>query len=179
MAADLIPASRRTEGIGLYTLANTIGMALGPHLGIYVLQRHGPRWLFTVSACAGILALGIDVFVSYESKRRRAGQTLAMPFGPLDASAGSGGRWDGVVEKSILRTCLVFLFVVMPYGGIMAYVAAYGIDRGVGGIGLYFTVFAVALFVVRIGFGRLSDRYGVTVAFVPGVVAMFAGLLML
>lgn len=30
MAVDLTPASRMTEGIGLYTLANTIGMALGP-----------------------------------------------------------------------------------------------------------------------------------------------------
>jgi MFS family permease len=33
--------------------------------------------------------------------------------------------------------------------------------------------------VVRLGVGRVSDRYGVTVAIVPGLVGMFAGLVIL
>ena len=79
----------------------------------------------------------------------------------------------------MLPTSLVFLFVVLPYGAVMAFVAAYGLEQDVSQIGLYFTVFAVALFVVRLGVGRVSDRYGVTVAIVPGLVSMFAGLVIL
>ena len=42
MSADLIPASRRAEGIGYYSLANTVGMAIGPDLGLRALRPLRP-----------------------------------------------------------------------------------------------------------------------------------------
>jgi MFS family permease len=79
----------------------------------------------------------------------------------------------------VLPASLVFLFVIIPYGAIMAFIAAYGLEQGVTQIGLYFTVFAIALFVVRLVIGRISDKHGVTVAFVPAIIAMASGLVVL
>jgi MFS family permease len=79
----------------------------------------------------------------------------------------------------VLPTSLIFLLVVLPYGAVMAFVAAYGLEQGVTQVGLYFTVFAIALFVVRLVVGRVSDRHGVTVVFVPAILAMTVGLGML
>lgn len=71
------------------------------------------------------------------------------------------------------------LFVIMPYGAIMAYIASFGIAKGVSNIGLYFSVFALALFLVRLVVGRVSDQYGVTIIIIPGFVLMAIGLIVL
>lgn len=173
-AADLVPSSRRSEGIGYYALANTIGMAVGPNLGLALHQSLGSGWLFAASTASGILALATGLWLRYERTRPRH-QPSAAPTPPPAHRRGPGR----LIEKSVLPVCVVFLFVVMPYGAIMAYVAAYGLHQHVGDVGLYFTVFALALLVVRLGVGRITDRYGMTVVFVPGIVVMFAGLLIL
>ena len=190
MSADLIPASRRAEGIGYYSLANTVGMAVGPDLGLRALQQLGPTWLFAASITTGALAFGLGLFVRYERTqhpRAIATPAAAAPATPdwsavqpaVRAPQVAAPRRGRFIEPSVLPTSLVFLFVVLPYGAVMAFVAAYGLEQNVSRIGLYFTVFAIALFVVRLGVGRVSDRYGVTVAIVPGIVMMFAGLLIL
>ncbi|NQX12266.1 MFS transporter [Microbacteriaceae bacterium VKM Ac-2855] len=165
MAADLVPATRRSEGLGLYALANTVGMAIGPELGLHMLQQFGHAALFATSAVTGVLAIGIGFWLSYE---RRHAVTA-----PATATA-TGSR---LIERSAIPACLLFLFIVMPYGAITAYVAAYGIDRGVTNVGLYFTVFAIALLVVRLGVGRFADRRGTAAVLLPSFALMFAGLI--
>lgn len=185
MAADLVPNSRLTEGIGYYTLANTVGMALGPDLGLNIL-KHGANWLFGVGLLTGIIALGIGMFLDYEKKRNSTRpQPEIVQNAVPDADAASSKMVKSSVahgklfEKSVLTTCLVVFFTIMPYGAIMAYIASYGIDRGVDNIGLYFTVFALSLFVVRLTIGRLSNRLGATMLIIPGAVLMIGGLIIL
>lgn len=185
IAADLVPTSRLTEGIGYYTLANTIGMALGPVLGLTMLRQYGAWSLFGTCVVAGIVSLGIGMFMNYEKKRRldRSTSRSTHEITPnTTASAepvNSSSKKGAFFEKSVLTTCLVLLFTVMPYGAIMGYIASYGIDRGVDNIGLYFSVYALSLFVVRIMVGRLSDRYGIAVVILPGIALMFGGLVIL
>lgn len=186
MAADLVPTTRLTEGIGYYTLANTIGMALGPVLGITMLRQYGSWWLFGTCVIAGVISLVIGLFLNYEKKRRlahpgsdAADNAIHDNAAPARLAKSSLKKHGVLFEKSVLTTCLVLLFTVMPYGAIMGYIASYGVERGVGNIGLYFTVYALSLFVVRIIVGKLSDRYGVTMVVLPGIVLMFAGLIVL
>lgn len=185
IAADLVPASRRAEGIGFYSLANTIGMALGPALGLYMLQQHSSWGLFGASFLFGLVSLGIGMFLNYEKKRRLAqsGSTFVKKAS-IETAVTTGTvkiapKRVALFEKSVLTTCLVLFFIVMPYGGIMTYIASYGNDLGVGEIGLYFTMFSVALFLVRLMVGRLSDRHGITVILIPGIVLMIGGLIVL
>ncbi|MCS5498330.1 MFS transporter [Cnuibacter physcomitrellae] len=180
MAADLVPARRRAEGMGYYALANTLGMALGPNLGLSLRTLPGPPWLFLASAAFGLVSLAAIAAVRYESQRRRAGAIPASGPRPSDRGAAPGVRERrGVIERSILPVAVTALFVVAPYGALIAFVAVYGLQRGVDAIGLYFSVFAAALFVVRIGIGRLADRLGAVRVLVPALVLMIAGLLIL
>jgi len=185
MSADLVPSSRLTEGIGYYTLANTVGMALGPDLGLNILQ-HNAHWLFGAGVLAGMISLVIGLFMNYEKKRCMS-QQVSGPIPETNRNAAEPAAKVArlsltrrkLFEKTVLAPSLVILFSIMPYGAIMAYIASYGIDRGVGNIGLYFTVYALSLFVVRLMVGRLSDRHGVTMVIIPGFILMFAGLVVL
>ena len=56
LAADVIPASRRGEGIGYFGLGSTVAMAMAPALGLWLLSE-GAVNLFLSSITAALLAL--------------------------------------------------------------------------------------------------------------------------
>lgn len=164
MAADLIPARRRAEGMGYFSLTNTVGMAIGPALGLFLLPLAGPWGLFGTALAAALVSLLLGSLSLYEKQRPRPPQRV------------HGG---GIVERSVLSTAVALSLMIFPYGGIMGYVATYGADRGVTGIGWYFTVYAGALFLVRAVAGRWADRWGATKVLVPGALVMATGLVLL
>ncbi len=99
MSADLIPASRRAEGVGYYSLANTIGMAIGPGLGLSALQNFGPAWLFGVSVASGALSFGLGMFIRYEHNARHhaaaalEAEDVGWPIRPRQSRRPRSRRW--------------------------------------------------------------------------------------
>ena len=57
IVADIIPASRRGEGIGYFGLGSTVMMALAPAVGLFLLSEIGPSALFFSSAAVSFLAV--------------------------------------------------------------------------------------------------------------------------
>ncbi|MDV2583595.1 MFS transporter, partial [Alkalibacillus haloalkaliphilus] len=55
IVADIIPASRRGEGMGYFVLSTNMAMVLGPFIGLMIMQQWGPQMLFSL---AGMVALG-------------------------------------------------------------------------------------------------------------------------
>jgi len=57
VAIDVLPSSRRTEGIGFYGLSNNLAMAIGPTIGIWLYQLTGSFdllfWLALAVAVGG------------------------------------------------------------------------------------------------------------------------------
>ncbi|MBL2020817.1 MFS transporter, partial [Klebsiella pneumoniae] len=62
-ASDLIPATRRGEGIGYFGLAATIAMALGPLTGIWLMDKYGFGVLFLITGLSTVLAFALAQFV--------------------------------------------------------------------------------------------------------------------
>lgn len=184
MSADLVPASRRAEGIGYYALANTTGMALAPALGIYLMQEFSNTALLIGGVIAGTLSLLGGLFIRYERNRRElkaASQEskTAQDSKPAPEKKAPQARKGFYFDKHVLKTSLIAFFVVFPYGGIIGYIASYGQEIGIEQIGLYFTFYALAVFVVRLFVGKLSDRYGIPMVLIPGIVSMAGGLVLL
>ena len=192
MSADLVPASRRAEGIGYYALANTMGMALAPALGLFLMQQISNAALLVGGVIAGSLSLLGGLFIRYERNRKAAlknpaeeksnhGEKVSQES---DAALAQQAPTPQVkrgfyLDSHVLKTALIAFFVVFPYGGIIGYIASYGQDIGVAQIGLYFTCYAMAVFVVRLFVGKMSDRYGIPMVLIPGIVSMAAGLVIL
>jgi len=164
IAVDLTPASRRAEGVGYYSLANTVGMAIGPLLGLTVLGHFGNSALLVTGTLAGALCLGLGTLMGTGSPTPRVSAPLAL---------------GTLIEKSVLKNALVMFFLTVPYGALMGFIASYGADRGVAEVGLYFSTYAIALFLIRLVAGKIADRRGPTVVLLPGMLAMFTGLVVL
>ena len=148
-AIDVLPSSRRGEGIGYYGLSNNLATAIGPVVAIYVLQafRGDFKALFWLSMLFSFAGLIIDA-------------SIRMP------------RRDFVPDKAILsldrffllrgfREAVAMLCFSFSYGVISTYVAIYGKQElGIGGgTGLFFSLFAVGLIVSRLtGAHALRDN---------------------
>jgi len=73
---------------------------------------------------------------------------------------------------------MVFLLTV-TYGPILSLLALYGVDRGLGNVGVFFTVYAIVLTATRPVSGRLADGWGFEPTAAFGFVFVGAGLLIL
>lgn len=58
LAVDIIPSSRRGEGVGYFGLGNTISMGIAPALGVMLLTDFSSDFLFAFSTSGGIIVLG-------------------------------------------------------------------------------------------------------------------------
>ena len=167
VASDVIPAEKRSEGMGYYGAASTIAMALGPALGLFLIGSGNFRILFFSSAVIAALGLIGAFFINYEKRSEFA------------RTPGVHNVRGVILEKTALPPSLVLLFTTVTYGGIMTFIPLYATSRGVQNIGLFFTVYAVVLLISRPLVGRLADRYGAHKFVAPGLLVVAAALVLL
>ena len=156
LVADLAPASRRGEAIGVWGLAPTVAMALGPAAGGALAHVGGTGAAFLGTAALFLAALGLMLPVV---EPHRA---------PAAPSA-------GVFPRGALLPCAVLFLSSLSYGAIVAFVPV-ELGSGPGRTGAYFTVYALSILLVRPLAGRLSDRHGRRAVIVPGLVGGAAGV---
>ncbi len=164
IAADLIPAERRGEGMAYYSVTPPLGMALGPWIGLTVMNAHGFDAMILVASAMTLIALAAAFLVKAPS--------LHEPDrGPI--------RVRGIIEGSVVRLSSIYMFVALTFGGTLAYITLYAIEAGVANPGIFFPVYAVAVVLSRPFAGRLFDRHGPDVTILPGLFATAIGMFLL
>jgi MFS family permease len=153
---DLIPVSRRTEGLAYWGMAPTAAIAVAPMIGLFVHRLGG--W---TALCVEIATL--SAFMAVWASRLPGGQSAGPPAMPRLREL-----WDWQVVKATLSLAVVSF----GYGGITSYVAILSLERGIHPESLFFTVFAISVVLVRVFTSRLGDRFGHKVLLYPAFVAM-------
>ena len=125
---DLMPASRRAEGIGYYGISTILAVAVAPAVGLWVYQ-HGWLWL---CVSIGVLNLTMAIIAT-----QLAGISHAI-------SPRTGTPWlsHEVMEWRVTLVSLTLFLMSFGYGGVTSFVAIYAREHGVTPPSLYFTVCA-------------------------------------
>lgn len=165
IVTDLIPKKRRGEGMGYFGLSGNIAMAFGPAFGLVLITIANFHILFFICAFFGAAALLFSSFIRYKPVESI---TVQMPR----------TKWD-FYEKSAFKPAILFFFITLTYGGIASFLPLYAIEAGVKGIEWYFFYFAISVMISRTFGGRLYDRRGIRVIFIPGAISMILGMLLL
>ena len=148
VAIDVLPSSRRTEGIGYYGLSNNLAMALAPTLGVWIHRMsHSFELLFWMALLMACLGMLVD-------------STVRLSYRPAlkDRPPLSLDRFF------LLRGWLLGLNMVafgFCFGVLSSYLAIYGKETmGItSGTGTYFMLLAAGLMMSRL-FGARSLRRG-------------------
>ena len=139
VAIDVLPSSRRTEGIGYYGLSNNLAMAIAPTIGIFVYKyTHSFELLFWIALVVACIGWMVDSTVDLKSKeivRNKSKISLDRFF--------------------LLRGWLLGLNMVafgFSFGVLSNYLAIYGKEvMGItGGTGTYFMLCSIGLILSRL-----------------------------
>jgi MFS family permease len=159
MAADLAPAARRGQVMGLVGIAANVALAIGPAAGLFLIERFNFQWLFMVSTGTALVALVLALGQP---------ETLAAP---VRVPLALGSAFSGAA----LYPCAIVLCLMSTYGVQSTFLPLYAVSRG-GHAGVFFTVMACAIIVSRAFGGGLSDQVGRAPVAAAGTVGVAAAM---
>lgn len=163
LCVDIMPSSRRGEGLGYYGLTNNTAMALGPMTGLMLHGQISYSSIFLVgmlASTAGLLcAIAVkartpeSMRIAAATPRQQFSTTLPKPKISLDRF---------VLLKGI-PVSISLLMLSIPYGATTNFVAMYAHEINISApTGFFFTLMAVGMGASRIVAGKKVDRGYIT-----------------
>lgn len=167
VAIDVLPSSRRAEGIGYYGLSNNIATAISPTVALLLFDRfQNYDMLFWVALFTAMLGLWSTSQVKMRERDIKRDQR------PLSL--------DRFVLVKGWREGIAMICYSFSYGVLATYIAIYGKEElGItGGTGLFFMLLAIGLILSRLVGSRTLRQGKVTQnATVGTAISMFGYLL--
>jgi MFS family permease len=164
VAADRIPASRRTEGLALYSAAGMLPISLGGLLGDAILARASYAALFAASA--GFAALSFAL-------------TLALRDAPRSDGSRAAHAPHGFAHALRQRDLVPLWFLGAVFGlalaGVFTFVKRFVMETGTASVGTFFSAYTGAAIGVRVLGGQLPDRIGARRVLLPALATLAAG----
>ncbi|RAN76858.1 MFS transporter [Bacillus sp. SRB_331] len=171
ITADLIPESRKGEGMGYYGLTLNLGMAIGPFLGLTVMQQAGTNLMFIINALCALFALVAGLFVKLPKKTVMLERTIERK---TDMKIGD------FLETSAIPVSLVSAFFALVYSGIVSFVSIYAKEQSLVEVsGYFFVVYAVVLLISRPFSGKWFDLFGANIIIYPAILCLAVGTFLL
>ena len=143
VAIDVLPSSRRNEGIGYYGLSNNLAMAVSPSFAIYLYsQTHNFELLFWLALAIATFGLAVDATVTLE-QRQVLNNKKAVSLDRFFLKRG----WLLGINMVFFGFC---------FGVLSNYLAIYGKQvMGItGGTGTWFLLCAMGLMLSRLQGGK-------------------------
>lgn len=155
---NILPESRRAEGIAYWGLSTIAAIAVAPSLGFWVYQ-FGWRALCLESAALNVLMA-----------------VIAWRLPPQQVVARHGKPPGRLIEWRVLILSFTLFLYSFGYGGITSFTALYADANGVAPKSIYLTTLALTILVTRPLSGRIGDRWGYRRVFLPCLVLITIGL---
>lgn len=157
---DVIPPSRRGEGMGWYGLAMTLGMALGPILGLWIAKSFSFHYLFLICTVLALIAFILSFITKIPKVKYTEKKQISF------------------FEKTVLPIAIVTFFLSFTFGGITTFLPLFAAKIQVN-VGIFFLAYAITLIIIRPLTGRISDKYGEEIIIVPALFILAIALLVL
>ncbi|MDX9746925.1 MAG: MFS transporter [Paludibacter sp.] len=166
LIVDILPASRRGEGLGFFGIANNLAMVVGPMTGLMLQSHYGYLVIFYLAITTGLIGFVFATTIKVEKvsvAREKAPLALDRFFLIKGTQAG-----------------FTLMLTGIPYGMFITYLAVYGLELGIrSDLGLFFTLLAVGLIGSRLFSGKMVDKGQLTRAIEYGLLISVAGMLLL
>lgn len=146
LVMDVLPPKKRGEGLGYYGLAFTISMAVGPMLSALIIKEANYQILFIFATAVAFIGSSILLGLKFPSDFKTRTTIKA--------------GLKGFLSPAAFPVALLTLFVMMPYGAILNFIAIYCLQIGAGSSMLFFLSLAIGLTFSRIFAGKEFDKNG-------------------
>lgn len=156
MAADLIPKEQLSVGLGYFSIAQAVPGAIGPLLGLAVVENYGFEALFRVALLLTSIAFILSFFLTAESPR-------TLFFGEkTNPKSGATETLAVMKNRGVAFPSLIMFLICFANSGVIAFIAQYAIEKKISGAGYYFTVMTVVTVLIRFLFPQMLKRINQT-----------------
>lgn len=172
--AQILPAARRGEGIGYYSMSSTLGTAIGPFLAIWMMLNVGYHAIFILSTLIAVCCLAVCLFINVPNlpQTTKNIETTAIQQKPSFISR--------FIEPKALPISLIMLFTSICYSGVLSFINFYAKEINlVQAASFFFLMYAIAILISRPITGPLMDRKGANIIMYPAFIIMGVALVLL
>lgn len=149
--ADLVPAGKWGEAMGVHGVCFSTGLAIGPAIGSAITDNFSINILFYCSSLFALLSIVIlaNMKETLANKQRFKAGHLKI-------------KKQDIIEWQVLPAALIVLWSYISYGVILTVISDWSKHLGTSNKGLFFMVFTLSSLLIRFVAGKVSDRYGRT-----------------
>jgi MFS family permease len=171
IVAQIIPDKRRGEGIGYYSMSQILATALGPLIGITLIQRNDFRIIFMVASIIAAIGFGISFIVSQPDRK---------PLRQAQAQAAKTFQISNYLEFTAIPISMIVLIVGFNYSAVLTFISLYSKELHLEkAASFFFFVYAFIVIISRPFSGQLLDRRGKNFVVYPCLVLFAIGMLLL
>lgn len=164
IVSDIIPQNLRGRGIGYFGLSMTLGMAIGPSLGVLLLKHqfdmHG-IFLLTAVLC----------FISFICSLFLRPPAVAKNDKPFNVKH--------LFEKRVMGIAGIEFFFGLVYASVMVFATLHGLELQIENMSIFFLIFAITTAATRPTGGRIMETKGPTPLLAMGLGAFAVGLIII
>ena len=168
IVSQIIPSTRRGEGIGFFSLGVVLSSALGPLIGTALIDYFNYNAIFIFSLIVGIIALILSFFIispQVEIEEHSASRPLKL---------------SNFVEFRVIPISIIIFVAAIGYSSILSFITTYADEINLSEIGGYFFLaYSLIIIATRPISGRLMDLKGENVIVYPSLVFFALGMLVL
>ncbi|MCQ6279442.1 MFS transporter [Bacillus sp. EB600] len=167
---QVIPKSRGGEGIGYFALSMTLAAAIGPFIGMYILQQFNFMIMFIFCLVCVAISLGISLFLKVPKVTLTKEQSSEM----------KGFKLANFIELKAVPITIVATITAFCYSGILSFLTFFAKENHITeAASFFFIVYAIALLLTRPFSGRWFDTAGPSSTMYPAIICFFIGMIVL
>ncbi len=170
IVTEFIPERRRGEGINYYGLSTSLAAAIGPFIGLLLLNATSFHFIVIMSVI--LIALStLALFVI---------QINNVELTPAHLAELKSWRLSSFIEYKVLLIAIVGFLMGLSYSSVLAFLASYAESLNLVAISsFFFVVYAGIVTITRPMSGRIFDRFGENMVMYPSYAFLTIGLLVL
>lgn len=188
IVATILPKDLLGTGISYYSLSAILATALGPFVGLLMMERYSFEDMFILCLAAGV-ASGLGVFGLTGTLRLETGTQESERIGQIGQRAEAGEKplrrkWtfnlEDFIEYRAVPISIVVFLCGFGYSSTQAFIASYAEELDlVAAARLFFIVYAAIILISRPITGRVMDKKGPDVVIYPSLILFACGLFLL
>ena len=165
LAGDNLPEEKMASGMGVYGLSGSIAMAIGPTIGMNILNfgthLKDEGFGFTCVFLFSMIILFLGVIPSY----------ILLPDKKTKEDILSTGAWyKNIVSVHAIPLAVVMFFIFAGWSLYNVYIIEFAKELEIQGISSFYTVLALVLLFSRPASGWLTDIFGLAKVLLPALV---------
>lgn len=166
IAAFITPMKRRGEGISYFSMSAVMATAVGPFLGMFLLQFITFRQLFIFCLVLAIIACFMLSMIKTNDQPKKA-----------TTSASKGIRLSEYIDKNAVPIGIVVLICCTAYSSVLSFISFFTKENNLVTAGsFFFLAYAVTVLLSRPITGKLMDNKGANIVMIPALISYVMGL---